>query len=140
MIVQVLETIANDLGWTFSYGSGSWQNLNDYAYDADKEEQQVRSLLFFVDREKNFNEDGAELPEKEYSGELWVVVSSQLDDVSYDEKFKDRIFPLLAAETDKLAAALPCDWSWINWKMTEIHNELDANVDGWKIRFTVKKV
>lgn len=141
MIVQVLEQIAIDLGWTFNYGSTAWQNLSDFYDDTEKEEQQVHSLLFYVDREKKFNEYGAELPQKNYSGELWIAVRSDIGDVDYNTKFKDRIYPLLAAEADRLCSGLnACEgWSWVDWKMIEIHNELDTNIDGWKIKFKVKK-
>ncbi len=142
MIVQQIKQIAEGLGYTFNYGVGAWQNLVDHEDDSDLpvSERQIHVKLWYVDREKNFNEFGSEVSEKNYSGMFMIGVRSRIDDEDYSYKFENHIFPLLAEAADKICVGLDfCDgWSWKSWRMKEFHNELDTNMDGWKVEFTAK--
>lgn len=123
----------------YSYGKDEWQNLADHPKDDDKPfvERNKYFKLLWVDDDPVFNSYSA--PERiKHDGELLILASSKISDPSYDYKYETHIKKLkeLAMEfCDKIA---DCDnYVVTRWKIIEVENIYDNNLDGVKVQFSI---
>ncbi len=142
MIVNKLKEIAELFDWTFSYGSLEWQNIEDLPDDIDlletDELQAAYFMLLYTERQKIFSDFNILVSEK-FSGEFILAERSNFNQETYSQKYEDHILKMknnLDKFTDKIS---DCDNLFIeNWKEVEVINQLDTNVDGIKVSFTIR--
>lgn len=125
----------------FAYGKDHWQNLCDHAKDDNKpfEERNKYFKLLYVDRDYKTNEHSA-LIRIVYDGEMFVGASSMVSDKSYEYKYETHIKNCLQLVKQFAEDLLDCDNFYItNWKVVEVENLYDNNLDGVKVKFSIYK-
>jgi hypothetical protein len=143
MLVDRLENICEDLGFTFTYGKEHWQNLSDFKNDADQiwEYRKKHLLLLYVKSKKTIDEYNNIVGE-EYTGEFVLSVRGKLDDPTYQYKYEHNI-KALEYEIRKLFKSFTvCEqenWQIKSWSETEVENMLDTTLDGKKVSFQIYK-
>lgn len=125
----------------YAYGKDHWQNLCDHEKDGQLpfEKRNKYFKLLWVDEDYKFNEYSA-VTGCNYDGELIVLASSKITDPSYQYKFDTHIKNLKEyAENfrEQLLNGCGNNWKVLVWKVTEVENLFDNNLDGIKIRFTM---
>lgn len=146
MLVERIQEIVGNINsanenelYHFNYGAAHWQNVNDFPDDGELpfEERNKYVLLLWQDRDKKFNEYGS-LTGYEFTGEMLLVVRSQIMDADYNDKYERHIKDLYA-ESDKMDSDFNSCEEWLvtRWKEIEVENVYDTNVDGLKILFTL---
>lgn len=140
MLVEDLKTITTGLGWIFNYGPSHWQNLGDYPDDSDQAfaSRKKYFLLYWKDQTNTFDEWGTKSDQVTYDGEFVFVVRSKIQDEDYNTKYQDHIKGL-ELELEKIFGQFNiCGGYQIKrWKIIEIHNSFDTNMDGLKVKFTI---
>ncbi|WP_445454097.1 hypothetical protein [Flavobacterium sp. 25HG05S-40] len=123
----------------YAYGKDEWQNLADHPKDENKQFEQRNKYfkVLWIDDDPTFNQySGVE--RMKFDGEMLILASSKLSDGSYEYKYETHIKNLKALAMsfcDKLA---DCDnYQVTRWKMIEVENIYDNNLDGVKIQFSV---
>ncbi|WP_298118108.1 hypothetical protein [Flavobacterium sp.] len=125
----------------YTYGKDHWQNLCDHEKDGQLpfEERNKYFKLLWVDEEPTFNQYSA-IETIKYDGELLILASSKISDATYQYKFETHIENLKALAYDfqeKLSS--DCDgWLIKAWRIVEVENIYDNNLDGVKVRFTIQ--
>lgn len=123
----------------YAYGKDHWQNLADHPKDDNKPfvERNKYFKLLWVDDDPTHNSYSA-IERIKFDGELLILASSKFTDPTYEYKYENHIKNLkqLAYEFhDKL---LDCnDWSISYWKIIEVENLYDNNLDGIMIKFSM---
>lgn len=122
------------LGWTFSYGNASNQNL----LSSSLNDSEIYLLLDTITRVRLFSEFGGE-GEQTFSGSFMLLIKSNLDNV-YDSqrnqdpangKYQKNIKPLLDVEIVKLEDEINCSQFEIKkWEIVDAIDVLDVNLDG----------
>ena len=149
---QILENIATENEWIFDYSRQDFRNLRDG--EALNEDESKKYYLFCDPIESNtlFSRAGLPLGQKEYTGKIMLLVVSDLDQVydsqlgqdKADGKHEMNIKPM----TEKggvlellILDKLICDYDLevMTWRVTEVVNMLDLNMDGVIINFKIKQ-
>lgn len=132
---EIIEDHCTVLGWTYSYGNKSNQNL----LSSNLASSEIYLLLDPIRRRKNFSEYGG-LIDIDFSGNLMLLVKSDLDK-EYDDKYESYIKPLITSSIEQLEDAINCsDYTIVSWELLDNINDLDANMDGLLVTYTIKKV
>lgn len=130
-MIDKLKEIAENFGMSFNYGREHWQNLIDV-------DDTTQCLLWWVDEQDYFNEFGA-VDKTEYTSEFYIVKKSNIYDTDYNEKYETRIKELKDKAKLIQDEFRNCSgFTLKSWKMTEVENQLDANLDGVKISITLQ--
>jgi hypothetical protein len=139
-LVEVIETHCNTLGWKFSYGNKSNQNL----LKSNKLDE-ITLLLDPITRSKEKSEYGG-TGKITFSSSFLLVVKSNLDNVYYKQKesttgkYIENIKPLLTS-LELLEDILDCsDYEIEQWDIEDIVNALDVNMDGIIVTFKISKL
>lgn len=140
-LVERIKQISIELGWSFNYGNGYWQNLEDYADDTAKpfEEKQIHCLFLWYDADYKFNEYGS-ITNSNFDGEMIISVRSRLDDEDYNQKYEDNIKKIreLLHQSFYPYFTNQCeDLNLTRAKEIEIANTYDTNLDGIKLQFSI---
>lgn len=148
---QIFEDIASANSWAFDYGRQDFRNLADS--EALNEDESKRYYLFCDPVEGNqlFSRAGLPMGQTEYTGKLMLLVASDLDQV-YDAqldsnkdngKYESNIKPMIAkgGPLDLMLDSLICDYDLEVqvWRITEVINMLDMNMDGVIINYKMKR-
>lgn len=140
-MVDKLKEIAETLGFTFNYGRGHWQNLLDPINDTQNtiDIVQVHCHLWWVDEQDLFNDFGA-IEQTDYDAEFYVVAKSEITDEDYNSKYENRIKHLkdkarLIQDEFRNCSGFTLKY----WKMIEVENQMDANMDGVKVTIKLSK-
>ena len=142
-LVGILEAHAATLGWDFSYGNKSNQNLLRSDTIAGKKYM----LLDPVRRVKSKSEFGG-TGIRTFNGSFMLVVKSTLDTVYHNQKeqlasagrYELNIKPLLT-ELVLLEDILDCsDYEIKSWEVIDVINQLDANLDGIIVTFSISSL
>lgn len=139
MLVEKLETTAEDKDWDFCYGKDHWQNLGDSKLDDQLpfDERKKYLKLLWKDRESKLDQYGTTTGYTFY-GELLLLVRSKISDKDYEYKYKTHIKNLEALSEELKNDFDICDEFVIKrWRETEVENLYDQNMDGLKITFTI---
>lgn len=133
MLVDKFKEIAKGAGWKFNYGKYHWQNLLDLLND-----DTIHLLLLWQDRDVKYSDFNV-ATQSIYTGELLLVKRSELNDKDYNFKYEYRI-KRLQQQAELISGNISsCDNLYLQcWHETEVENELDTNVDGLKIKFTIR--
>lgn len=140
-IVDYTEALATTLGYQYQYGQMHWQNLIDAAEDTEMPFADKKKYLLFLwhDEEDTINEHGG-CEGQTITGELLLMVRSQLSDESQETKYRDAVKHLKTVSNNVRDAYVDCDKFRVkNWRKIEVYDEFDTNMDGLKIRFTIEK-
>lgn len=139
MLVEKLEQISKELGWSFNYGNHFWQNLNDFEDDSKLpfDEKQIYCLLLWQDVERKFNEYSTPV-QRVFNGELILCVRSHMDEVDYYQKYNNHIKQLRIVLEDFYNLFHSCEeFNLVRAKEIEVANTYDTNLDGIKLEFTI---
>lgn len=148
MLVERLEEMVEDFNvstlpqkiWYFNYGKEYWQNLQDLPNDAELPfpERRKYVLLLWQDVDPKFNEFGV-VESNTITGEMLLVVRSNISDADYNFKYQTHIKNLHAESSNMIENFTICDeWLIKRWKQIEVENAFDTNLDGLKIQFTLE--
>jgi hypothetical protein len=139
-IVDFFKEVCEINSWYFDYGVRSYLNLNDLPADNELPDN-IYFLCDPVTIIDNRNEETGVVEDTRYSGSFFFCVKSHLDQKYKDEKFENNIKPL-KEKLDKLVdnhIGSCGDYSVTTWKLTEIINVFDTNVDGYLVEFEIKE-
>ena len=129
---EVLQQIAADNNWGFTYARRDFQNLHNEVEDTDK----IYVFLDPVQVDNNFDEYGGRISQT-YSGSFMLLKSSDLGD-GYEERYLKDIKPLLQEKIQIVTNAVGCSELTINsWRTTEIINLFDYGFDGIIVNYSV---
>lgn len=131
---DILEQFCNDNNFPFVYARRDFANLYD-------EIEQKLIPHFFLDPvviESSENDMGVTENET-HSGSFMILVSSDIDELSYNDRYQKYIKPLIATSTDSLKDFLRCNFNLtINqWRTVEVINVFDYNFDGIIVNYNV---
>ena len=142
-IQEQFQTFSATLGWVFSYGNETNQNL----LMADEFEDNIYLLLDTVKESEaepsEFGGDG----EITYTGNFMLMIQSDFDNVYHNQNDADEnksryiknIKPLKRVELPKLKNLIDCsDMKRELWEVVEVINMMDANLDGVVVTFSIK--
>jgi hypothetical protein len=133
---DLLKEVATAQSWEFIYARDDHKNLFDEIEDKSK------TYLFLdpVIRDEIDN-DAGELEEVVYSGAFMLVLSSDLDEKTYDDRYQDYIKGLIQTNNTAIKDSLKCksEISVTQWRTVEVINALDYNFDGLIVSYTVKE-
>jgi hypothetical protein len=142
-IVEYFQTETEKLGWEFSYGIKSNQNL----LISTLEENKIFFLLDPVKEDEPKSEFGGS-GAFEYTGMFMLAVLSNIDNVYHNQKgqeedkgkYNKNIKPL-KAELDRLRDVIDCsDYEREKWSKIEAINPLDMNIDGFIVTYKLNTV
>ncbi|HNQ20435.1 MAG TPA: hypothetical protein PKI46_05180 [Bacteroidales bacterium] len=139
-IVDFFKEICELYQWSFDYGTRSYLNLNDLPVDNELPD----NIYFLCDPvviTDTRNDNTNTVEDTRYSGAFFFCVKSHLDQKYKDEKFTKNIKPL-KTELDNLInnhIGSCSEYTIIRWKLTEIINVFDTNVDGYLVEFEIKE-
>lgn len=131
---EILEQFATAQNWPFEYGREDYLNLF-------KKPEQIEVSHLFVEPitiEKNRN-DSQQVESISYSGMFMLLYSSKFDKASYNDRYNDYIKPIINTQIEDLEQHLICEHeaSLDQWKITEVINILDYNLDGVIVDYKV---
>tara|TARA_R110000772_G_scaffold143585_1_gene253157 strand:- start:84 stop:497 length:414 start_codon:yes stop_codon:yes gene_type:complete len=123
----ILKTIAESNKWEFEYGRSDYNNL----YDAQEKKLIPQIFLDPVVIEKQFGEYNEQISQTE-GGSFMILVSSDIDEESYDIRYTKYIQPLISTSMGIIESAISCDETYVinSWRLTEVINVFDYNMDG----------
>lgn len=131
-IVEIFNEHTDTLGWNFTYGNKSNQNL----LESDRISNKIYFLLDPVVRNEPPSEYGGDAG-IDFSGDFMIVVKSKLDD-TYTDKYKNNIKPLLD-ELKRFKALIDCSkYEITSWSYIDATDVLDVNTDGLVITYKIK--
>lgn len=123
----------------YAYGKDHWQNIADHSKDDDKpfEERNKYFKLLWVDEDPTFNSFSA-IERVKCDGELLILASSKISDPSYEYKYETHIKHLKELAINFSNQLTDCNnFQITRWKLIEIENIYDNNLDGIKVQFTI---
>ena len=128
-----LKNIAEENDWEFEYSRTDYQNLYNAVEDG--------KVYMFVDpitSDSKFSDAGNET--LTYSGKLMLLMSSNVDE-DYKDKYEQYIKPLSTTNRKILVDSFACsDYQLNTFKVTEIINLFDQNMDGLLITYSATLV
>lgn len=123
----------------YAYGKDHWQNLADHKKDEDKhfEERNKYFKLLWIDDDPVFNNfNGVE--RVKCDGEMLILASSKISDENYQYKYDTHIKKLKELAMQFADLLTDCDnFQITKWKLIEVENIYDNNLDGIKVQFTI---
>jgi hypothetical protein len=130
---DLLKTIATANSYEFMYARSDFQNLLDSIPTG-----QTHLILDPVETTENFTEYN-QVDSKRYAGTFMVVISSDIDKKSYEDRYTEDIQPLLSGAIEVIKEALKCTGTILieSWRTVEVINMLDYNVDGIAVTYQV---
>lgn len=131
---QILKDICQVEEWVFTYARKDFQNL------FNGEEEKLKPYVFLDPVEIEDNENDMNVVEsKTYSGDFMIAVSSDIDEVSYEERYEKYIKPLIDESIKTLKHSIRCsqDVKFNLWRTIEVINALDYNFDGLIVKYNI---
>lgn len=127
--------IAVDNEWEFFYARRDFLNL-----EADEgKEDKVHLMVDPIAIQNQFDEYGS-LDGKTYSGHFMLLMSSEFNESSYQDRYEEYIKPLLLEAEEELMDGFACsDFTLSFWQSVEIINAFDFNYDGLIINYQIMK-
>lgn len=130
---DILKTVSAAEGWTFIYARRDHSNLFN-----EVETGAVHLFLDPVEITENIG-DYDELVSSTYAGTFMLLISSDIDDSDYEQRYIDKIKPILDGAVETLRSALICNSSVkiVSWRKVEVINMLDYNMDGIIVTYSL---
>jgi hypothetical protein len=131
---EILEEIAAESNYIFEYARRDHLNLFD-----DVSNDLVPHLFVDPIIEDEVHDDMNVLEQTNYSGNFMFVMSSDLDEESYAFRYENYIKPL-RVELKKLKDSVSCGYevTFKQWRIVEVINMLDQNMDGLVVSFNIE--
>lgn len=131
---EILKAISAVNGWVFTYARKDYQNL------FDETEQKNLSHIFLdpVEVEDNENDTGI-VESRTHAGFFMILFSSDIDELSYDDRYQQHIKPIVEGNLITLKDAIRCGYNveFNQWKKTEVINAFDYNFDGVLVSYNI---
>lgn len=151
LIDKIFKEGCEFIGWNFIEGEDHWNNVKDIENiqynehgtdDTEKNFYEKKKYFFLLSKRlrRKKNEYGA-TTERIWSGEIVLVVRSNLTDPTYQFKLDNHINPLYD-ESEKMDDYIPnCEgWTINKWDVvSEVADVYDTNFDGIKIEFEISQ-
>lgn len=132
---DVLKAIAVANSWGFTYARSDFHNLYDAVPDG--------GVLMFLDPLTSSEILGARGNTEaiRWSGSFLLSMSSNIDELDYEERYTKYIGPVTAGAYKAFKAALKCERNYlvISLGTTEVINSQDFNVDGLAVSFIIEE-
>jgi hypothetical protein len=132
---EFLEAIAVANNWPFEYGRSDFHNLFD-------EIEQVGVNHLFLDPVEinTLRNDSGSVEVIIYTGRFMLLKSSDIDEVDYNYRYENYIKPIIENDLPIIEDSLICDneATLSEWKVIEVVNLFDYNLDGVLITFKVE--
>lgn len=132
---EILKEIALANGWAFTYARKDFANLYDEIEVSDKPYIFLDPVVI-----EDAENDSDVLEATIHSGSFMLVMSSDLDDADYNDRYEDYIKPLLEGAARDLKDWIRCGSRNIDfnlWKKTEVINAFDYNFDGLIVSYNI---
>lgn len=131
---DILKQLCSNNKWSFVYARQDFQNLFD-------EEPIANKPYFFLDpvqissQFNTYNDVESEI----HSGTFMVLMSSDIDDYDYEERYQKYIKPAIEITLNAIMEKISCDHRvTVNtWSSVEVINALDWNADGVIITYSI---
>lgn len=133
---EILKAIAAamDPVWGFFYAKHDYRNLFTEVEIKDR----IQIFLDPVEIEDVYNDMNV-IEAQIHTGLFMILLSSDIDEVSYDDRYQKYIKPLIATKTKELKEAIRCgnyQLKFNTWKTVEVINMLDYNLDGLIVTYS----
>lgn len=131
---EILKVIAAANNWIFEYGRADFNNL----FEASEQKNVSHLFLDPVKIGKNRGDAGG-VESISYSGSFMLLYSSDIDKVSYEQRYIDYIKPIISSQIDKVENDLTCEQeaNIEQWEIVEVINMFDYNLDGIMVTYKV---
>ena len=131
---EILKALAKSNGWIFEYGRTDFQNLSD----ASEKKNVSHVFLDPVEIIKNRN-DSQVVESITYSNSFMILYSSDIDEISYEERYQKYIKPIVLTEIGIVENELICEKKATieQWKIVEVINMFDYNLDGILVTYII---
>lgn len=130
-----LKAIATANSWGFTYGRSDFYNLYDGVPDG--------SVLMFLDplSSSDILGERGNTEAISWSGKFLLSMSSNIDEIDYEERYTKYIGPITAGAFKAFKAALRCERDYVikSITSTEVINSGDFNVDGLAVSFIIEQ-
>lgn len=124
---EILKAFAIVKEWEFDYGLADFNNLFNG-------EEKINTPYLFLDpvQISDSDNDSGVCEKKIHAGHFTLLYSSDIDEVSYDERFQKYIKPIIDGAITEIKENIVCNYDAKidNWKITEVINIFDYNFDG----------
>lgn len=129
---DLLKNISTTNNWDFTYAKRDWANLYD-----EVENGKVKIFLDPVETNYTYGEYN-QVYSKTYTGSFLILLSSDIDDGDYEQRYIDYIKPLITGASDTLKNSLLCEEINIgSWREQEVINIFDFNLDGLIVTYSI---
>jgi len=138
-IIDKLQELATEREWFWNYGRMEWQNLIDLSDDTDKpfDDKQKCLLGLWHDTEDVLNEYGG-FEGENIKGGVILCVRSAIYDKDQNVKYEKHVKGLKALLRSLRSDINDCDYFRVkSWKMVEVYDNLDTNLDGMKVTYNI---
>jgi len=131
---NILKTICTTKSFPFVYARRDFQNLYD-----EVEQKNVPHLFLDPVIIEDVVNDMNVIEGKIYSGEFMLLVSSDIDEESYDERYQNHIKPLVDSEVEAIKEEIRCGQGvkFNLWRTIEVINVFDYNFDGLIVSYNI---
>lgn len=131
---ELLKNICEANEYPFIYARRDYANL----YDEIEKPNVPHIFLDPIIREERSNDMGV-TESIIYSGHFMLVVSSDIDETSYDYRYQTYIKPLLSGAMGAIKDGIRCgeNVAFNQWRTTEIINLFDYNLDGLIVNYNI---
>ena len=140
-VYEILKALAASNDWVFDYGRSDYHNLFK-----GTEQKGVSHIFLDPVDSIDINNDSGFAEQRIYSGAFMILNSSNIDELSYEDRYIDYIKPLESGDLKVVKDAIRCGYKGTveSWKYTEVINQFDYNFDGllctYKIRLDFEEV
>lgn len=124
---EIFEEICTTKDWVFEYGRKDFLNL----YDGLEVTGKIHLFVEPAGERKNRSDSGT-IESRTYSGFISILVSSDLDELTYEDRYQQHIKLLVKPAIEEMEELLRCTYE-VNIESTnetEVVNVFDYNLDG----------
>jgi hypothetical protein len=131
---DILKTICTAESFPFVYARRDFQNLYN-----EVEQKNVPHLFLDPVIIEDVVNDMNVIEGKIYSGDFMVLVSSDIDEESYDARYQNHIKPLIDSAVATIKETIRCgqEVTFNLWRTIEVINAFDYNFDGLIVSYNI---
>ena len=124
---EILKAFAASNNLPFEYGRADFNNLHDSA-----EQKNVSHIFLDPVEISDIDNDSGVTEKKVHSGSFMILYSSDIDEISYDDRYQKYIKPIVTGNLISIKDELRCNSEVVfdMWKIQEVINIFDYNFDG----------
>lgn len=133
---DILKSISEAKGWSFTYARKDYQNLFD-------EDPVANTPYLFLDPVNSIDVFGEfnEVVSTQYSGSFMILMSSDIDEPNYDFKYQKYIKPLIKGALKDMKKTFGCNEKITieSWGEVEVINAFDWTADGLIVTYLISE-